>query len=77
MTTTITVTTHAWPVIAVSTDEQHLHQTSANVEQVVNTTTEITEVVPPQSTKTFYVSQTQSIEFFEGELPDDRDATVQ
>lgn len=66
MTTTITVTTHSWPVKVVTIDDF----TSAHAGIERRSVTETTEVVPPNSEQSFHITDTRSIAFEELPAPE-------
>lgn len=61
MTTTITLTTHSWPVKVITSDRYEL----ANGGVTKRSNDETEEVVAPNSTRSFYITDTRSIRFEE------------
>ena len=66
MTTTVTVTTHSWPVEVTTTDDYDTEHGS--------TYTAVTTKLPPDSTGTFYLTSTRSMSFRELPIPHADDA---
>jgi len=62
MTTTVTVTTHAWPVEVTITDDYDL-STDRHVYHAE------TSIVPPDSKQDFYLTSTRSISYREMPIP--------
>ena len=69
MTTTVTVTTHSWPVKVTTNDHYSRDQLSGEVAQSVSTETVTTETVPPNSERAFCITDSRSIAFEELPLP--------
>jgi arginyl-tRNA synthetase len=69
MTTTVTVKAHAWPVQVTTVDRYSATHNTGGAEQRVVTQTTTVEVVPPNSTRDFHITNTRSIAFDELPLP--------
>jgi hypothetical protein len=65
MTTEVIVKTHAWPVKVTTVDRYSRGQTSGGAEQQVVTETTTTETVPPNSERSFCITDSRSIAFDE------------
>lgn len=74
MTTTITVKTHAWPVRVTTTDRYAHDQKSGDAEQRVHTVTTAIETVPPESERSFFITNSRSVAFDEMPLPEEPSA---
>lgn len=74
MTTTITVKTHSWPVRVTTTDRYFQEQKSGDAEQRIHTVTTTIETVPPESERSFYITNSRSVAFDEMPLPEDPSA---
>lgn len=74
MTTSITVKTHDWPVKAYITDDYN-YQTEALGYTLENSVyNQMQEIVPPNSERTFHITNTRCIRFEELPKPEENES---
>ena len=70
MTTTVTLKTHSWPVLVTTVDIYERDQTTGDSKQSVLTETTTVETVPPETERSFHITNSRSVSFDELPIPE-------